>query len=666
MSDGLSQFTDDELRKAQAGDFSGFTTEQLMVLRTALATPSPAIAPVAAPPAPADTQRLRSMGQGMLFGGYDEAEAYLRSLIGENQGAALQDVRSKMQAYQQQSPMESLGYEALGGMAIPAAVTLATGGEAAPVTGPVIAGAMPAVKRMLGSSAISGIMGGTAGFLGGEGDFIDRASKIPTGVATGALVAPVLTAAVGATGMLGNQLLDAARRISGGRGAKIVETEIQRLMDITGKTVDEIVSDIASGRIMAENSTLLSAVRAMYAQGGKAATTIAESLGKRPEQLRQTALTEMQSRLAKTPDNVLRQFKLSDKKLAEQENQLYEDAFAKGGVIDANLLDSITNAFKRSENSIQTINRVYQAETGKRPFFNFDKDGNIVFSRAPTIKDAEIIRRGIQASVDEAYTAGIGAAGGPLKTAEQTLRQAIDTSAPAVGVARAEASARRSAKDAFNEGRTVFAKSADEVSILFEELSKDPAKLFAFRAGTMDAIRNRMSTGQRKTMMATFTDPKRKEGDILRTVYPQDDLASLMARVENAAASQAAKTKVMGGSDTASSLLQEAKQGSNISAEEVANVISGNPLTMASSAYKVARKLISNQNQNLSDFERDQVARVLVSQDPAIVRKALMDESGMAMFQQQVANLSRFVGRTVPYGVSSTAARRMANPQPSQ
>ena len=182
----------------------------------------------------------------------------------------------------------------------------------------------------------------------------------------------------------------------------------------------------------------------------------------------------------------------------------------------------------------------------------------------------------------------------------------------------------------------------------------------------MDAIRNRMSTGQRKTMMATFTDPKRKEGDILRTVYPQDDLASLMARVENAAASQAAKTKVMGGSDTAASLLQEAKQGSNISAEEVANVISGNPLTMASSAYRVARKLISSQNQNLSDFERDQVARVLISQDPAIVRKALMDESGMAMFQQQVANLSRFVGRTVPYGVSSTAARRMANPQPSQ
>jgi hypothetical protein len=606
------------------------------------------------------------MGQGMLLGGYDEAEAYLRSLIGENQGAALQDVRSKLQAYQKQSPMESLGYEALGGMVIPAAATLATGGEAAPVTTPIMAGAIPAVKRLLGSSAVGGALGGVSGFLGGEGDIIDRAAKVPTGVATGALVAPALTAMVGAGGMLGNQLIDTARRISGGRGAKIVETEIQRLMESTGKTVDEIISDISSGRIMAENSTLLSAVRAMYSQGGKAATTIAESLGKRPEQLRQTALTEMQSRLAKTPDNVLRQFKLSDDALKTLEKESYQNAYKQGGVIDSELLASVTDALKRSPQSIKNINEVYRAETGKKPFFNFDKNGNIVFERAPTLEDAEVIRRGIQTSVNEAYTGGRGAVGEALKTVEGSLRQAIDTSSPAVAQARTQAAERRSAKDAFDEGRKVFTKSADEVAVLFEQLSRDPGKLSAFRAGTMDAIRNRMSTGQRKTMMATFADPNRKEGDILRTVYPQDNMASLMARIENAAASQAAKTKVMGGSDTAASLLQEAKQGSNISAEEVANVMSANPLTMASSAYKVARKLISNQNQNLSEFERDQVAKVLVSQDPAIVRKALMDESGMAIFQQQVANLSRFVGRTVPYGVSSTAARRMANPQPGQ
>ena len=45
MSDGLGQFTDEQLRKAQAGDFSGFTTEQLMVLRAAMAAPAAPTAP---------------------------------------------------------------------------------------------------------------------------------------------------------------------------------------------------------------------------------------------------------------------------------------------------------------------------------------------------------------------------------------------------------------------------------------------------------------------------------------------------------------------------------------------------------------------------------------------------------------------------------------------
>ena len=45
MSDGLSQFTDEQLRKAQVGDFSGFTTDQLMTLRNAMATPAAAPTP---------------------------------------------------------------------------------------------------------------------------------------------------------------------------------------------------------------------------------------------------------------------------------------------------------------------------------------------------------------------------------------------------------------------------------------------------------------------------------------------------------------------------------------------------------------------------------------------------------------------------------------------
>lgn len=61
MSDGLGQFTDEQLRKAQAGDFSGFTTEQLMTLRTALATPA------APPPAGFDAIQMAINAPGSLY-----------------------------------------------------------------------------------------------------------------------------------------------------------------------------------------------------------------------------------------------------------------------------------------------------------------------------------------------------------------------------------------------------------------------------------------------------------------------------------------------------------------------------------------------------------------------------------------------------------------------
>lgn len=61
MSDGLKQFSDEQLRKAQAGDFSGFTTEQLMTLRTALATPA------AAPPPGFDAIQMAINAPGSLY-----------------------------------------------------------------------------------------------------------------------------------------------------------------------------------------------------------------------------------------------------------------------------------------------------------------------------------------------------------------------------------------------------------------------------------------------------------------------------------------------------------------------------------------------------------------------------------------------------------------------
>ena len=667
MSDGLGQFSYEELEAIQKGDFSQLSMEKLEALKQVaggLPTQEQAPMPTAPIPVsiqpPAPTQRLRSMAQGATFTGADEAEAYLRSMTGENYESALADIRSKTKAYQQQAPLESLGYEGLGGLLATGSVTLGTGGTAAPATVPQAAMSLaPVIRGLAATSSIGGLYGGLTGFLSGEGDIYDRISKVPGGVVTGAVVAPAVKTLITGTGMLVDKVADFARRLAGGRGAKIVETELQRLAGDTGLTTDEIIDRIARGEIMAENATLAAAVRGLYAQGGKPATTLMSSLTRRPEELRTSVLTDMQKTLAGQEGNVLRQFKLNDKQLKELETEAYKDAFGTGGVIDSTLLQGVTDALKRSPSAVKDINDIYIAQTGKKPFFSFDKNGNISFNRTPNLEDAEVIRRGIQTSVDQAYQSGRGGVGGALKEVELALRDAIDTSSRKLGDARLQAAVRRTAKDAFDEGRKVFGKTADEVSILVEELSQKPGALSAFRAGTMDAIRNKMTTGTRTSMMANLANETSKEGLILRTIYPGDELAGILQRINTAAQSQASKNYILGGSPTAPTLLQAARTGMNISAEEIANVMTANPVTMVASAVNIVKKVAAQQNKNMTESQRDQVAKILVSEDPDLVRRALTDTSAMAVLQKKLNDFSRFAGKTVPYSLTGITAGRL-------
>jgi hypothetical protein len=130
-------------------------------------------------------------------------------------------------------------------------------------------------------------------------------------------------------------------------------------------------------------------------------------------------------------------------------------------------------------------------------------------------------------------------------------------------------------------------------------------------------------------------------------------------RIATAAQSQRASSYILGGSQTAPTLLQAAKTGSNISAEEVANVFSANPLTFASSSINLVKKFMSQQNKNMTESQRDAVAKILVSEDPELVRRALVDTSAMAMLQKKVNDFARFSGKTVPYSLTGITAGKL-------
>lgn len=592
------------------------------------------------------TQRIRSTLQGATLGGSDELEAYARNLLmNEPVESSLADIRNKLKAYRQARPGESLAYEIAG--SIP--TSMATAG---------FASSLPIVQRLpqLGQLALGGAAtGGLTGLLSSEREGVARLGDVPVAAGFGAVASPAAYGGVKVLGAAADGVLDFARRTMGGRGAKVVETEIQRLATESGLTNDEIVERVARGEIMAENETLRAAVRSYYQQGGAAAQTIRKPLVTRPEAFRKQTMAAIRQGLdTGTDPNILRQAKLTDEQVKIAERAMYGEAFKRGGVVTQPLLQSFSTAAKRSPRAAAKIGEYYQAASGKAPFFQFKPDGDVVFGRMPTIEDMEIVRRGIQEQANVAYTSGKGPTGEAFKNLETALRTEIDAAAPAVGQARVTAAQTRANREAFQDGTAAFTKSADQVAVDFSKLT--PAQIKVYRSGVMSALRAKASgaAGSRNTLIKNITDPESKDGQILRTVFPGDQLDAMLDLAGLATRSREAANVVTGGSSSFANFMQSQRAGSNISAQELMQ-FGTNPI----STIQTTGKMIDRLRPNLTEAQRNQIARILVSEDPNLVRNALTDNSLMAQLQQRIDNAFERTARAAAGAAAYTPAARL-------
>lgn len=654
----LSILTDEELQAMRGGDFSKISNEKLQVLRQSLATSGAKDQPESFPSigeAPAkevSPQRLRSAAQGLTLGFGDEIEALVRSKVaGEDFDTVINQIRSELAQYREADPAGALLYEAAGSVALPGGALKYALGKS------------PTLLRTVAATSGTGALAGGVTAAGtGEGGVIERSARVPAGAGFGAVAGPIAYGAGKGVQFGASALIDFARRKVGGRGAKIVEDQIQRIAKETGMTDDEILQGIARGDILAENKTIQDIVRAYARGGGESSEILKRALTSRPEKLRAGALEELNRVLF--PDaqgNVRRVVSQADEALRQAESQQYKAAFGRGGVITKDTLDAIEQGIRRSPGAGKALQEAYQAQTGKTPFFSI-KGEEIVYDRAPTLQDAEILMRGLRDLADEAYRGGRGSAGAGYKEAEKLLRTEINKAStllergggadgyggvyrPAVktvGQTRKEAANLRSSRDSFDYGKTIFGQNADQVSIDFEKVSPENVKYL--RAGVMDAIRNKMATGNKLTFMKRLSDPATKEGQILRTVYPQDQLEKMLDVVGRAARSQEASGAILGGSSTAPTQMAANRIGMGLSLQEISSAMSGNPLAMIGAVRKMLKSALPD---GLTDSQRAEVAKVLVSQDPQLVMVALRDDSALA----ELAKKAQSMTSKVPTGL---------------
>jgi hypothetical protein len=272
----------------------------------------------------------------------------------------------------------------------------------------------------------------------------------------------------------------------------------------------------------------------------------------------------------------------------------------------------------------------------------------------PTLEDAEIVRRGLAESTSGAFKTGKGGLGEPLGALETKLRTQLDEFSPSLQATRQNASNIRGARDAYKLGRGSLSKNVDELAVDMERLIgtsptiASDAKLKAFRAGAMNALRDKIR--KMPTYLGRVADEGSHENQMMRTIFPEDKIDDLLGKAKIAGQSQTAKQRVLGGSPTAPQQKASDLLGTGGMA---ARASQGDPVAQLA----LASDLIKQMRPDMTPKQKDALVDLLLSEDPDFVRKALMNESGMAKLQQKVGQLGSALSRGAERGATFEAGR---------
>ena len=585
------------------------------------------------------SEKARLSAQGALFNFSDEGAAAFRSLLGEDYDAAVADERAKLE--EARSKDGSLKYEIAG--------AVATGLLATPLTGGASIGLTAARLAALG-----GTQALASGVGARKGDIVERVTKDPTALAVettaGAVAGPLLSKAV----KYGGKAIEYVSRPGGsfgrfltGRISRPVETEIRRLAEDSGISFEEIVERIGKGEIFPDLSEQAAKdVAGLYASSGKGGQAIAEVVGRRADELPAQARATLQADLA--PDaitgNITKWFGKKAADIEKAESASYNKIFSEG-VEPSNSLNLAVEELIQNQRWLgNKVNTLRRAKRINSPLFEV-VEGQVKLLDNIDLETAEIVRRALKDKVTKSFSGGDGSLGQAVSNLEGDFRNIIDKVSPELAATR-DAWARVSRlKDSFDDGKKIFGKSAEDAEIFIDDIlsSGDAEVVGALRAGAAASLKAKSTVGAKSTMFKNLNDLDRKDRIILEKLYPGDAAEEAFNKIKLADQALKTQTRVTGGSPTAGRQEAIARQGSagDIVADAADVAITGN---ITAPVLRFVRRALGGKS-NLSPAQLEQVSKIIISEDPNIIQKALIDPQVQQLLVSRINQAANLVQR---------------------
>lgn len=596
-------------------------------------------------------EKLRLGAAGATWNFSDELLASVRSIASRLTGGeltfeqAVAEERKIIEEARKKDPMEAMGYE-LGGAGLAALATM-------PFT---FGGSVPAtVARM---TKIGAGHATTAALGAREGDPVERATKDPgdlmKAAGTGGLLGPAIGRGVPAVAGVAKKIVAAPinflRRRYGSKLPTQVEAELSRLLNEGGITPEEMVQRISRGEIFPDMSPeAATALRAVYNKMSTRRGVVSESLIRRSKILAEKGSAALQADLVPIAPtgNVVKAMNQTIAAMKEAEGRSYNKIFKETAFEASNRLNlAVLEVASYNPAAVKYLNKMIAAERLPALFRKkLDAAGKetdeLELTRNVSLEDGEIVRRGLKDISDKAFADKQGGYGKAVGTIEKGLREIVDDLSPALKSTRANYARMFAAKEAFDEGRKIFSKAVDDAEIIFENIVKtgDLDVIAAFRAGAGAALRGKATKGAKATLFRNLDDISRAERLILEKIYPEESLEVAARKIQLAHQAIRSEGKVLGGSPTQTT--QEASKRMGMAAQ-LANLASFAKFGDVFSGVRLVRDFLGKKAENLTDDDLAQIGKILVSENPTLVRRALFQPAllaGAAKRTNQIADV---------------------------
>jgi hypothetical protein len=581
------------------------------------------------------------LGQGLGMGWGDEAEAWLRSKLGEGKYEDLvQKIRSEYGQYAQEHPFTSGALEFTGGVAPGVAAMFVPGGQG---IGAAQAARSAGALAKLASSPLarSALAGTVTGGVTGAG--VATEGERGTGAAGGATLGGILGAgtpvamrtAGGAANWAAQRLLPTETRVE-----QAALNKMTGAMNESGVSPRDIIRRMASDRSMGVPSVvanvdtgLADLAEAVAQRTGRGARKVETTLNQQKLGARERAHQQLVQGL--NPQDYYAQEQTMLDTLRKNANSVYEKAYAVGDVndpiINQVLADPTFAKFFEKAKSIADKEALaakvsggdpskFQLKQIYEPIYETDaatgspilKGFNI--KESPDVRTLDYIKRGIDATIDSGFRGeGMSTAeANALKELRNRFRDRLDLLVPEYKAARGQYAGDMEVLDALRSGMNDFSKM-DHEQIIKAVSGMGAAEKDAFRTGVSRDLYGKIMnpSGNFNAAQRLIGSPEMQAK--LQPLFDNPDQFKLFkAALERESQLYFQANKILGGSQTGKrmQMRSELENDSQVG-NAVAQAVTGG---WTSSLASLASRAI--QSSSMTEKTASKLADMLMSKNP--------------------------------------------------